>query len=279
MTIYEEAKNKSIVEYLSRIGRQHSTIRGGIAKYISPFRNEHDPSFAVYLDTNTWCDFGSRRGGDLPQLVSLLEGISYKEATEKIMNGSYSAVTPYDLPKPKKPIEILSVKELTDESLLRYFVKTRRLDYDIVKSNIKQGEFYFASSPEEHIVAGCFKNMLGWEFKSGKIKGYSDVKTFSKIDNGNANATILFEGFINYLSALTYYGVKSLKYDVIILNGVGLYKTAKAYINNKVFYYGDNDTAGENLYNTLITDGFSVKDMRYEYNIYNDFNDKLKAER
>ena len=58
-----------------------------------------------------------------------------------------------------------------------------------------------------------------------------------------------------------------------------MFNKAKAYINNKVFYYGDNDTAGEELYNTLITDGFSVKDMRYEYNIYNDFNDKLKAER
>jgi len=47
---------------------------------LCPFHEESDPSFKVYLETDTWYCFGCGKGGDLFNLVQELKQVDFKEA-------------------------------------------------------------------------------------------------------------------------------------------------------------------------------------------------------
>lgn len=51
---------------------------------LCPFHNETRPSFTIFPETQRWWCFGCRRGGDVIELVRLLEGIGFREAVERL---------------------------------------------------------------------------------------------------------------------------------------------------------------------------------------------------
>ena len=59
---------------------------GRIVTGLSPFRTEREPSFCVYPDTQSWCDFsgGSRHGGDVFSYIQERDGVGFKEALSSL---------------------------------------------------------------------------------------------------------------------------------------------------------------------------------------------------
>lgn len=51
---------------------------------LCPFHAEEHPSFTILPDSRRWWCFGCRRGGDVIELVRLLEGVSFREAVESL---------------------------------------------------------------------------------------------------------------------------------------------------------------------------------------------------
>lgn len=51
---------------------------------LCPFHKEKTPSFTVNPKTNLWHCFGCRAGGDVIGFICKMEGVSFKEATEKL---------------------------------------------------------------------------------------------------------------------------------------------------------------------------------------------------
>ncbi len=90
--IYQILHSKTIVDYLERKGHHPvKTLSGGKMQYLCPYpdHNEVRPSFVVYTHSeyeNFHC-FGCNRGHNIVHLVSGLEGISIKEATERLGSG------------------------------------------------------------------------------------------------------------------------------------------------------------------------------------------------
>ncbi len=61
----EEVKQLDIVEYLEKSGHSPDKIRGNDYWYLSPLRNEKEPSFKVNRKLNVWYDHGIGKGGNL----------------------------------------------------------------------------------------------------------------------------------------------------------------------------------------------------------------------
>ena len=74
----KEAKNKSIVEYMAIKGTDMQ-YRGERVWCSSPFSSDSTWSFVIYPN-NTFYDWSNGKGGDIIDLVSLLENVSIKEA-------------------------------------------------------------------------------------------------------------------------------------------------------------------------------------------------------
>jgi len=85
----------------------------------SPFRNDSDPSFRVYTETNSCYDFGTGESYTIPQFIMELYGYSYWEAINYI-SSKYGV----DLSSDKKdPSDtglngVLLIMKLNDESIL-----------------------------------------------------------------------------------------------------------------------------------------------------------------
>lgn len=90
--IYRILKSKSIVEYLEKKGHQPvKTMTGGRLLYLCPFpdHKEKKPSFVVWTqaDYENFRCFGCQRNYNIINLVSELEGISYRESVQLLSDG------------------------------------------------------------------------------------------------------------------------------------------------------------------------------------------------
>ena len=67
MTI-SEIRSVSIRQYLDVTGTPVAFKRRGKYYYLSPYRTENTPSFAVNPDENLWYDYATREGGNIINL-------------------------------------------------------------------------------------------------------------------------------------------------------------------------------------------------------------------
>jgi len=83
---------KSIMEYLENRGHQPvNCIGNGRYRFLCPFSDhkESNPSFVVFTQSeyeNFYC-FGCGKGGTIIQLISHLDGISFRQTLEKLSDG------------------------------------------------------------------------------------------------------------------------------------------------------------------------------------------------
>ena len=90
--VYQILMKKSIVEYLESRGHQpYKILSGGKLQYLCPFpdHEETKPSFVVFTNAeyeNFYC-FGCSQKHNIIHLVAGLEGISFRQAVEKLSDG------------------------------------------------------------------------------------------------------------------------------------------------------------------------------------------------
>jgi len=87
----------------------------------------------------------------------------------------------------------------------------------------------------------------------------------------------IFEGFMDFLSALTYYKINKFKSDIIILNSVAnKSKVAQILLSNeykKIYLFLDNDKAGIDTKKELYNINHNCIDCSNIYKPHKDFND------
>lgn len=83
----EEAKSKSLLDYLSQCGAEPQKISGDTVSFLSPLREETKPSFTVYQSSNTWYDFGTGDGGDIISFVMKHNSLEFLDAVRHL-NGA-----------------------------------------------------------------------------------------------------------------------------------------------------------------------------------------------
>jgi hypothetical protein len=270
----ENIRNKSIVEYLAKCGYTPVNKTGKYRSYYSILTREGNPSMKVNTATNRWHDYSAKKGGSIIDLVMAMENMTFREAVKFLEEENTVHKVEYVPTRSEPGVKIHSVLDITDEKLISYFVADRKINKDVLLKYCKQVEFSFpmGKNPDKSHVAVGFKTFMNsWELRSSWIKICSPPKSFSLV-KGRSRDVNIFEGYTDFLSYMTFYGLQEPEYDTYILNGVGQINLIKPFVSGKkIYYWGDNDTAGDEVFMAL--DG--VTDMRYLYGYYNDFNQFL----
>lgn len=213
MSIYTEQERDKligtpIVEVLAHFGKDCRDRGKGM--FLSPLRDETDPSFHVSYKSNAWYDFGLGIGGGVIDLVCRLSGCERKESLDmlSVINGRYPDVTRENLNTRRSAaresaINIIRVERFVSRSLIRY-AASRGIPASILNSQCKEVTFRYTSNESLRISAiGFMNDMGGYSLRNSKTKK-SSSSYISTITIPNSTSIIVFEGFFDYLSYLAY---------------------------------------------------------------------------
>ena len=278
----KEIKSIPLADFLSQLGHKPTARKGTRLWYKSPLRQEQTPSFKVETTLNCWYDFGLGRGGNIIDLATeLYQSTDLRYLMRCIADScpvpSVQTVASSFAPRHSAPsMERFEVVPLEHRALVAY-LKERGIPAHIAMVNCKEahyrvnGKSYFAVAFEN--VSGC------WELRNRYFKGCRGRKGISFLPwarDGPSTECGVFEGFIDYLSALTL-GIISGA-DAIILNSVVNVNKVMPYLKDYITIncYLDNDTAGRTALTELTAIyGSTVIDRSTLYSEFNDLNEYL----
>ncbi len=278
----KEIKSIPLATFLSQLGHEPTARKGTRLWYKSPLRQEHTPSFKVETALNCWYDFGLGRGGNIIDLAAeMYQSTDLRYLMRCIINSCLvpsvqTVASSYPQRHSAPSMEQFEVVPLKHRALVAYF-QERGIPAHIATAYCKEahycvnGRFYFAVSFEN--VSG------GWELRNRYFKGCRGRKDISYLPwarDGPSTECAVFEGFIDYLSALTLRIISGT--DAIILNSVVNVNKAVPYLKDYITIncYLDNDTAGRTALTELTAIyGSTVIDSSTLYSEFNDLNEFL----
>ena len=173
-------------------------------------------------------------------------------------------------------MERFEVMPLEHRALVAY-LQERGIPAHIAKANCKEAHY---SVNGKSYFAVAFENVNnGWELRNKYFKGCRGRKDISYLPwtrDGPSTECAVFEGFIDYLSALTLDIIREA--DAIILNSVVNVNKVVPYLRKYTVIncYLDNDNAGKTALAELTAIYVSnVIDRSTLYSEFNDLNDFL----
>lgn len=278
----KEIKSIPLAVFLSRLGYEPAVRKGTRLWYKSPLRQEQTPSFKVDTVHNCWYDFGLGRGGNIIDLAAeLYQSTDLRYLMRCIANScpvpSVQTVASSFPQRHSAPsMERFEVVPLEHRALVTY-LQERGIPAHIAKANCKEahysvnGKSYFAVA-FENVSGGC--ELRNRYFKG--CRGRKDISYLPWARDGPSTECVVFEGFIDYLSALAFCIISVV--DAIILNSVVNVNKAVPYLKDYTVIncYLDNDNAGKTALAELTAIyGSAVIDRSTLYSEFNDLNDFL----
>ena len=278
----KEIKTIPLADLLSSLGHYPAVTKGSRLWYRSPLRQECTPSFKVETDRNIWFDFGLGRGGDIVDLAKLLfqsDNIGYiSDCIAKNMAVPSERTVAYSFaPRPSAPTFRDMETVLLGHPALLAYLKERGIPAHIAKADCMEAHYSFGG---RRYFAVAFPNVSGGiELRNRYFKGCSGHKDISAMPfsrDGPTERCAVFEGFIDYLSALALEMIPGC--DVVVLNSVSNVGRSIPVLSayRHIYCYLDNDTAGKTALSQLATQlGSTVTDRSSLYAGFNDLNDYL----
>ena len=278
----KEIKSIPLADFLSQLGHEPTARKGTRLWYKSPLRQEHTPSFKVETTLNCWYDFGLGKGGNIIDLAAeMYQSTDLRYLMRCIADSCpvpsvQTVASSYPQRHSATSMERFEVVPLEHRALVAY-LQERGIPAHIAKAKCKEahysvnGRFYFAVA-FENVSGGC-------ELRNHYFKGCRGRKNISYLPwarDGPSKECAVFEGFIDYLSALTL-GIISGA-DAIIFNSVVNVNKAVPYFKGytAINCYLDNDTAGRTAHTELTAIyGSTVIDRSTLYSEFNDLNEYL----
>lgn len=269
----EQAKKIGILPYLEKMGHYPVKLQNGEYIFRSPFRTEKKPSFRVRervgeKGEDLWFDFGlgGQSGGDVIRLARLMHRLADVSAALNHL-AEYENLRPLqinhmtsDIPPPisnpaSSSIQIMGEpRPLQHFVLLKYLREVRKIPDHLAQKYLKL--IYYThknANPNQKYFAFGWKNQSGaYEIRGAGKQAFKSVtgkKGITLIPPHSENKDIyIFEGMLDYLSALVIKKTSNLNGLVIILNSTALVKHLVSILENReidiVHLFMDNDTAG-----------------------------------
>lgn len=275
----KEIKSIPLASFLSRLGYEPAARKGTRLWYKSPLRQEHTPSFKVETALNCWYDFGLGRGGNIIDLATeLYQSTDLRHILRCIADSypvpSVPTVASSFAPRHSAPsMEQFEVVPLEHRALVAY-LQERGIPAHIATANCKEAHYSVNGKP---YFAVAFENVCGgWELRNRYFKGCLGRKDISYLPwarDGPSTECAVFEGFMDYLSALTL-GIISGA-DAIILNSIVNVNKAVPFLRGykTINCYLDNDNAGKTaLAELTVIYSSAVIDCSTLYSEFNDLN-------
>ena len=255
----EQANAIPMPEILQKIGCVPVKEQGADMWYLSPLRDEKTASFHVNASKNVWYDFGLGKGGDVinfaqSYLDSRGEDHTHADALRWVNNMMLSPVSILYVPR-EKPQEIKTTLTLSkvmelEHRLLVEYIESRGIFLSLAKKYLSEVLVNNAKTGKKFHAIGLPTESEGFELRNKVFKGCIGAKSISFIRGKQVPAVEIhvFEGIMDFLSAVGEQKDGQFQGDAIILNSVSCLPQAFPYIKN--YYYRslytwlDNDTAG-----------------------------------
>lgn len=305
----EQAKKLSLPAILAKLGYEPSkTLKGGMELwYASPFRKEIEPSFHTSFLGGKWIwnDFGDT-GGTVIDFITTYYQTDVKGALDilsKLVGQSQASLffTPSEpltpsrdtnLPKGDKTLTLLKINPLSvdtfnGKALLQYLTNQRGLNPEIAAKYLVEVQYRNNENGKSYFAAGIRNENGGYEIRNAYFKSSIGQKGISFIKGKNPEKAAVFEGFIDFLSALTYYHSNNftkfqelIEADTIIMNSASFQEQTKNSLKAgkylKILLYLDNDATGQKVKAFLGNEFQGItEDFSSIYQDHKDFNEHL----
>lgn len=279
------AKAKSVVSYLSSLGFIPIKSTASYYYYYSPLpgRNEKKPSFLVRKKDDRWNDRGRNKNwDDIISLAMQMNNCDFIKAVNILINNSEIVLAPKENVSSNNDspaIIIEDIKDIQSKVLIRE-LKRRKINVDIACLYCKEGTVFFpqGKNPRKKHLFILFKNDLGgYECRNRYLKVSNTPKYYTTI-SGNEKDRDFFEGFMDFLSFLTFFKIERNINISYILNSLiylpVLYDDMRqSGYNNMYLNWGH--FAEESLIE-LRENRIPFEDKRDLYLMYDDINDMLR---
>lgn len=278
--MFKGIKSIPLATFMSRLGHEPARRYEGKLWYRSPLRQEHTPSFKIETSLNCWYDFGLGKGGNIIDFAAeiyqstdlryLMRCIADSCSVPSVQTVATTSVMRHSAPT----FEDIRVVPLENHTLVAY-LQERGIPPEISKAYCQQ--LHYSCHGKRYYVVAFANESGGHEIRNRYFKGCISPKdiTIRRIRDGPSNECAVFEGFMDYLSALT---LGIIGADTIILNSVSNVNKAVSHLRDysTIHCYLDNDTAGKTALAKL-TERFGTRviDRSTLYSGYNDLNEYL----
>jgi len=293
MNISQIKEKIPLSDFLEKCG--HAPVRSSANEkfYRSPYRKDADPSLTVNDRSGKWYDHGDAKGGNIIDIAALIwNNQNIKEVVARI-NEMYSEIDVSALLQKKAKLEhipkktaheIVRIQPLGNNFAISGYLQERGV-YEAAQQSGLLKEVYYDHISENGTKKRFFG--VGWQNESGgwEIRSKYGKTCIAQKDilvrNGTSGTANVFEGMMDYLSALT---EKMASYSdaAIVLNGLAMSEKAIARLREitpretKLFL--DNGTGGDRFTKTIMQEIPKAIDMRGLYSGYGDYNEKICAE-
>ena len=277
----KEIKSIPLATFLSQLGHEPTMRKGSRLWYLSPLRQEHTPSFKVETTLNCWYDFGIGKGGNIIDLATelyhstdlryLMSCIADRCAVPSAQTVASTSFQRHSAPG----FQDISVVPLRSRALVEY-LQERGIPAQIAVANCQQ--IHYSCHSKRYYAVAFANQSCGYEIRNRYFKGCIAPKDISirRVRDGPSTECAVFEGFIDYLSALTLDIINGA--DAIILNSVSNVNKAIPVLKDytAINCYLDNDNAGTMaLAELTAVYGSTVIDRSTLYSGFNDLNEYL----
>lgn len=275
----KEANEILIEDFLLSQGIEPRKISGNNYWYLSPFRDEKTPSFKVNTSINRWYDFGIGLGGKLVDLGVRMFETDVSEFLARLKGQDFSNSFSFQQPIAIDSLPIIKkIKKLENKALLSYL--TDRAINPIWIANFFCEEIYFTVNDKSYFGIGFKNDLGGYEIRNKYFKGCIGSKGITTIERTTTKTFVLFEGFMDFLTAFSDGGLIT-ESSFIILNSVNQIHHAMEELQKhsdvNVEAYFDNDDAGRRCFSTLKASFPNALDCSQRYEEFKDLNEKSVA--
>ena len=255
----EHANAIDLCAILAKLGFQPIKRNGAENWYYSPFRKEKTPSFHVNQQKNLWYDFGEAKGGKVLDFVTLWLEKQNEDHTiiDAIRWISNMKINPNTEVHSKEELVnygvTLELKKLTNiqNPAFDTYLHARGIPLSIARKYLKEAHIHNKHSGKSFFALAFRNENGGYELRNKFFKGCIAPKgiTFIRGTTVLPEEVHVFEGIMDFFSALVYQKKLRFEGDVIILNSTVCLQEAFPYIKNytykKIFTWLDNDAAGQ----------------------------------
>jgi|ERR1035437_3850062 hypothetical protein len=283
-----EARQIDLVDFLNQVGHLPKKIKGNDYWYLSPFREEKNPSFKVNRKFNVWYDHGLGKGGNLVDFGILYYRIPVNELLEKLEQKNFffhqpiGNISQKEKAGEKEKISIINVRQGITFLPLTKYLKTRRIPLKI--ADVYCREIDFRLYDKKHTAIG-FKNKAGgYELRNEYFKGGSSPKDITLFNRDSSKEILVFEGFFNFLSWQTIHQknilLPKLQPNFLVLNSLSFFDKAKEVMEKHPYIklYLDRDDSGIKITKEALSISKQYKDESYKYKNHKDINEYLVKE-
>ena len=280
----ETIRKIPLADFLARLGHEPVRRSRNELWYRAPYRSECTPSFRVNVEKQLWYDFGLGKGGDIFTLAGeLVQSDDFMAQAKFIAEAANMPIVglekPTYFPKPSEPafenVEITPLRH----SVLTDYLEERGIPEEVSIRHCRRIDY---TAHRKRYFAVGFPNMTGgYEIRSRHFKGCVPPKSISlvKAENAPAEVCCVFEGFMDFLSAVTLGMVKGC--DCLVLNSVANVEKAMKHLDGygRIDCYLDHDEAGRRTLEALRKRyGNRIEDRSALYDGCNDLNEYLQQE-